>query len=95
MVGFATKSWRNAMDVAKLQSSFPAGIARPVRILWSSGEMAIATSPPTLQRKPRPKIPGSIHSRRPRERPDRFRDQWTVDSGQSTVIDYWSLVTVH
>ena len=69
------------MDVAALQSSLPGGIARSVRTLRSSGEMAIATSPPMLQRKPRSKILRSIPSRRPRENPVEF--------------SYWSLVTGH
>ena len=70
------------MDVTALQSFLPAGIAWPVRILWSSGKMAIATLPPILQKRPRSKIPRSIRSRRPRERPDRY---W------SAVNEHWLL----
>ena len=70
------------MDVAALQSFLPAGIAQPVRILRSSGKMAIATLPPMSQRKPRSRIPRSIRSRRPREGAARFGNQWPVVSGQ-------------
>ena len=69
------------MDVAALQSSVPGGIARSVQSLRSSGEMATATSPPMLQRKPRSRVPRSIPSRRPREKAVEF--------------SYWSLVTGH
>ena len=80
MAAFATRLWRNAMDVAGLQSFLLAGIARPVRILRSSGKMEIATLPPMLRRNPRSRIPRSIRSRPPRERHTEFEQQWSVVS---------------
>lgn len=73
------------MDVAALRSFFPGGIAQPVQILWSSGKMAIATLPPILQRKTRSRVPRSIRSRHPRERPARPEVQWTVVSDQRSA----------